>query len=138
MLKKLCICVFFFSNVLVDADEDMNTVYNNCITLEDSYSCSQYKLMKFIKKLEMDSPKRNSVIRNVNDTDIKDPLEKVTKLMKLLKNLLYPTPTSYQKKSSFPISISSQQRSADEVPQEDLSKGMNQYFNSTKKVIILR
>lgn len=84
--KIALICILFLTSC--SATEDVNEVYNKCFVMKNSAYCANYKLMKIIKKLKMESTTDN-IVQNINETDTQSVTEKVNRLLTVLMDLLY-------------------------------------------------
>lgn len=119
MLIKF-ICAIIFSKCLnfVNAKEDVNEVFNKCVSFKNSYYCPD-NLIKFIKKIKTESTNNSAVIQKMNDSLVKQPEEDVANLMRLLKQLFFPVSTSKEAASS--VVTSTQKRSLEKLPKSETS-----------------
>lgn len=122
MLMKISLYVILLFRHLVTCDDYTDETYTNCVFLKDSNSCLEYKLMKFIKKLEMDSitTKISGVIGKMNDTQRKNPEEEATimKMFELIKGVLHPADKT-KRESSKNVIDAQQNRSIKETPKKN-------------------
>lgn len=122
MLKNISLYAILVLKYLVTCDDYTDKTYTNCVMLKDSNSCLEYKLIKFIKKIEMDSitTKTSGVIGKMNETERTSPEEEATimKMFELLKGVLHPADKT--KRESSKIVIATKQRSIQETPKKNL------------------
>lgn len=117
-MKIVVVFVLLLTSCVADAN--MNKAYNNCLQMKEAYSCSEYKLIKFLRKLRMESTTEN-VVQKVNETNTKNLTEKVNSLLTLLMDLIH-SPSNKKSSRNTNELLASAPRSLEKL-KTSLSKG---------------
>lgn len=92
MFADIFIYTFLLLNGLsgIFTEETLNEVLQKCVSSNDPEYCSEYKMMQFVKKLKMESTIQSGVMQKMNLTETNFDIANMTRLIKLLKDLLLP------------------------------------------------
>lgn len=75
------------------AVEDISTAYKNCVIMKDPNFCKEYKIMKFMRRMEMESA-TDKVVQKIKERKSENFTEKIDRLLTLLMDILYPPKTN--------------------------------------------
>lgn len=109
MLIKIFIPLIVFLNGVM-VDDNVDEVFQKCVSLKDFSYCSEYTLMTVLKKIKMEST--DTVIQHLNYTDLTDTSENVTKLMHILEDFLFSN--TYNNETVLTMDTALQKRSLEE------------------------
>lgn len=126
MSSKLIICVLVLWKCAscIVAEGDLNETFQKCVSLNDSYYCSQYKLMKFLKKQKTEPAATNTGIQTLDNIYINSQ-DYFSKLFKFIRNVLYSVLT---KEDSDPMAKNGNKANLEELSPRKASLRGKQYY----------